>query len=319
MIQTPTLDRSVVTSIVESIGSLSAEVERLVANCNLTSIWSNAELEALPENNVWKLFRLSALSLDMPDVGLRVGGEFQVRDLGMFGRKLESSLTTNSCLQEYIKTVNRYSSHSKFWTEQEEGGVWFCRRGIDLIDVGRNEVEQFTLELMIRLVQLACGPMWKPRKVRIQHATDQCFRGHSVYGCVELLYGQPVTAIWLSDVDRFRIVRWRDDDVTGRVRDHVRVQMHDCKPDLALVAQQLGFSVRTLQRELSDRGLDWSRLLEQVRLNHAATSLADELPICEIAHSLGYTDQANFGRAFRRWTGTTPNSYRRRFRNAETP
>jgi AraC-like DNA-binding protein len=94
--------------------------------------------------------------------------------------------------------------------------------------------------------------------------------------------------------------------------------MQDSKPDLASVAQRIGFSVRTLQRELSDRGMDWSRLLDQVRLDHAATSLASETPICKIAHSLGYTDQANFGRAFRRWTGTTPKSYRKQVRNLKT-
>ena len=32
--------------------------------------------------------------------------------------------------------------------------------------------------------------------------------------------------------------------------------------------------------------------------------------IVEIAHDLGYNDQANFTRAFRRWTGLTPTEYR---------
>jgi AraC-like DNA-binding protein len=306
-----------VTSIVKSIESLGADVERLVASCGLASIWSNPNLAALPEDHVWRLFERSAHSLDMPDVGLRIGAGFHVRDLGMFGRKLESSLTTYSCLREYIKTVNRYSSHSKFWIEQQEGGVWFCRRGIDLIDVGRNEVEQFALELMIRLVQLGCGPKWMPRGVRVQHAENECFLEHPAYGCVTLHCGQPVTAIWISDVDSVRLVRWRDDDITGCVRDYVRAGLQDSKPDLASVAQRLGFSVRTLQRELSDRGLDWSRLLDQVRMDHAAQSLAGETPICEIAQSLGYTDQANFGRAFRRWTGTTPHSYRKQVHHPE--
>jgi AraC-like DNA-binding protein len=186
-----------------------------------------------------------------------------------------------------------------------------------LIDVGRNEVEQFALELMIRLVQLACGPKWMPRGVRVQQAENECFRTHPSYNCVTLHCSQPVTAIWISDVDSVRLVRCRDDDISGCVRDLVRAGLQDSKPDLATVAQRLGFSVRTLQRELSDRGLDWSRLLDQVRMEHADQSLAGETPICEIAQSLGYTDQANFGRAFRRWTGTTPHSYRKQVHNSE--
>jgi AraC-like DNA-binding protein len=32
--------------------------------------------------------------------------------------------------------------------------------------------------------------------------------------------------------------------------------------------------------------------------------------LVEIAHQLGYFDQANFNRAFRRWAGVTPSEYR---------
>ena len=312
MSQTPTLDRSIIKSIVKSIELLGADAERLVASCELSAIWSDPAPDALPEHHVWRLFERTARSLDLPEIGLLVGAGFQVHDLGVFGRKLEWSLTAYSCLLEYTRTVNRYSSHSRFWLERQDGGVWFCRRGIDLIDVGRNEVEQFTLELMIRLVQLACGPKWSPSHVRAQHVMDECFRTRPAYDRVERSSGQPVTAIWISDSESLQLVRWRDDEMTGSVRDLIRVGVQDSKHELASVAQQLGYSVRTLQRELSDRGLDWSRLIEQVRLDHAAKSLAGKTPVCEIAHGLGYTDQSNFGRAFRRWTGTTPNSYRKR-------
>ena len=39
--------------------------------------------------------------------------------------------------------------------------------------------------------------------------------------------------------------------------------------------------------------------------------LASGLKLMEIAFLLGFTDPNSFFRAFRRWTGTTPDSYRR--------
>lgn len=311
MASAPTIDGGIVKSVVQSITSLGADAERLVESCGLSAIWQDPTQDAFREDRVWKLFEVSANSLQMPDLGLRVGAEFRVRDLGAFGRTLESNLTTFSCLKEYVGTVTRYSSHSQFWLDGKEGGAWFCRRGIELIDVGCNEVEQFTLELMIRLVQLGCGPQWTPRRLRIQQADDSCFRRHPVYDCMETRFGQSVTAIWISDLDLVRMIRLRDDDVTVRVRDHIRLAMRDSVPSISMVAQQLGYSVRSLQRSLSERGIVWSRLLDQARLGHATTLLASDMSILAIAHNLGYTDQANFGRAFRRWTGLTPNNYRR--------
>ncbi len=35
-----------------------------------------------------------------------------------------------------------------------------------------------------------------------------------------------------------------------------------------------------------------------------------QITIAEVAHRLGYTDIANFTRAFKRWTGITPSGYR---------
>lgn len=307
----PTIDRGVVTSIVTLIEAFQGDAEQLVETSGLGRFWPNPDVEMLPEDRVWKLFELSARSLDMPDIGLRVGSEFQIRDLGRFGKQLESSLTVFSCLTEYINTVNRYSSHSSFWLEMGEGGGWFCRQGIDLIEVGRREVEQFTLELMIHLVQLGCGRAWMPSQIAIQESTDRFFRDNPDYDCVQIRCRQPFTAVWVSSIEMLDVVHWNDDEIIGYIRDSISLGCDQAKPTITAAARQLGFSVRTLQRELSVHGLDWSRMLDGVRLRHAIRRLLSETPLAEVARELGYTDQANFGRAFRRWTGTTPRSYRR--------
>ena len=122
---------------------------------------------------------------------------------------------------------------------------------------------------------------------------------------------QPSTAVWLSSIEMLDVVPWNDDEIIGCIRDSISLGCDQAKPTITAAARQLGFSVRTLQRELSVHGLDWSQLLDGVRLRHATRLLLSEMPLAEIARELGYTDQPNFGRAFRRWTGATPRSYRR--------
>jgi AraC-like DNA-binding protein len=80
---------------------------------------------------------------------------------------------------------------------------------------------------------------------------------------------------------------------------------------LPRIAKKMHMSVRTLKRKLEADGTTFSELLEEQRRGKAVLLLRrDDLAIEEIADRLGYSDAANFTRAFRRWTGTTPKAFR---------
>ena len=77
------------------------------------------------------------------------------------------------------------------------------------------------------------------------------------------------------------------------------------------IAKQIHVSPRTLKRKLADDGTSYSELLEEQRRERAMLLLRSrELSVEEVAERLGYSDSANFTRAFRRWTGRTPNAFR---------
>jgi AraC-like DNA-binding protein len=78
------------------------------------------------------------------------------------------------------------------------------------------------------------------------------------------------------------------------------------------VAAQVGMSERTLKRRLAEHGTTFSRLVDEHRRDTAMLLLqAGELSVDAIAERAGYSDAANFTRAFRRWTGVSPRAYRR--------
>jgi|TARA_R110002110_G_scaffold151701_1_gene343989 AraC-like DNA-binding protein len=77
------------------------------------------------------------------------------------------------------------------------------------------------------------------------------------------------------------------------------------------VARQSGRTVRTLQRQFRDLSLpspDYWRLLGRAR--RAAKALPCRVPLVEIAHEYGYSDQAHMTREFVRWFGNTPSRLR---------
>ncbi len=76
-------------------------------------------------------------------------------------------------------------------------------------------------------------------------------------------------------------------------------------------------SPRTLQRRLGDEGTSVHALLDEVRRGRAAALLDADMAIGEVAYLLGYSEPSAFHRAFRRWTGVTPEAFRARTRGAE--
>jgi AraC-like DNA-binding protein len=77
------------------------------------------------------------------------------------------------------------------------------------------------------------------------------------------------------------------------------------------VARSLGMSERTLARKLSDEGLNFTEILQQLRRDLAVRYLDDQkLHVSKIAWLLGFNELSAFTHAFKRWTGKTPREMR---------
>lgn len=78
------------------------------------------------------------------------------------------------------------------------------------------------------------------------------------------------------------------------------------------IASRLALSERTLRRRLRALGTSYSEILQHVRSATAKAWLHDgRLTMESIAWRLGYTETANFRHAFKRWTGQSPQAFRR--------
>ena len=71
--------------------------------------------------------------------------------------------------------------------------------------------------------------------------------------------------------------------------------------------------VHLLIRRLRRLGTTYQQITDDFLLARAQEMLEnDELAIKQVAASLGFDNPANFGKAFRRWCGMSPGSYRKR-------
>ena len=101
------------------------------------------------------------------------------------------------------------------------------------------------------------------------------------------------------------------DALAGRVEHLLAVRGE--RLDVAAVARSLRVSRRTLARRLREGGTSYRELVDASRRQRADALLRERhLDVAEVAYALGYGDPANFGRACRRWFGTSPGGHRRR-------
>ena len=78
------------------------------------------------------------------------------------------------------------------------------------------------------------------------------------------------------------------------------------------VADLLHMSDRTLKRQLAAESTSFSTIVDEVRYRHATSLLSrTDYSLEQIADELGYSDVANFSRAFKRWSGRSPSNWRK--------
>jgi AraC-like DNA-binding protein len=116
----------------------------------------------------------------------------------------------------------------------------------------------------------------------------------------------------LQSVAETRLKGLGDDSLGESVRQVLAKALNGSAPVLTDIAARLHLSARTLQRKLAADGLSFSQLLDDVRREQALHRLRiGTTHLVELAYMLGFVDTNSFYRAFRRWTGTTPEKYRK--------
>lgn len=102
-----------------------------------------------------------------------------------------------------------------------------------------------------------------------------------------------------------------DGGIVAQLRASIINNLSQDQARLALIAQELGLSPRTLQRKLSELGTNFQQVLDQTRHELAKDYLRQrQLNLADIAFLLGYQEQSAFNHAFKGWFGISPGSYR---------
>lgn len=105
----------------------------------------------------------------------------------------------------------------------------------------------------------------------------------------------------------------QQNEIVEQVRKAIVRLLREGEPDIERISAQLCCSTRTLQRKLREAGTGFRAELNLVRYELAQSYLLDpRLQITDISMLLGYSEHSAFSRAFKSWSGESPQEARNR-------
>jgi len=127
----------------------------------------------------------------------------------------------------------------------------------------------------------------------------------------EFAFANSVLTSTLDDWIEEHLSKFNDELISYKVQKYLLKHLAYDDIDQNNVADHLNLSPRMLQRKLKEEGVSYTELLDSCRQKLAFKLISDEtIPLSELTFILGFTDQSNFSRAFKRWSGSTPHQYR---------
>ena len=258
--------------------------------------------------------------------GLRVAESVTLEAFGDFGALLLRSRNVFEYLTTGCRIIPMITTNEHFWLEFENGTVRFCHLEED---VDRPiEAYLLVLGLTTATIRSVVGDCWVPAEVTVPTEPppgladlSDSFRNvrrdaSRVYA--SFTFPESILTVPMARPETPVRPSGEIDFTTGyptafesSIRHLTRALVLDGSADLPTAAEAAGMSVRTFQRRLAECGALFSSLVLEARISIAETWLREsDRPITDIAHGLGYSDSANFTRAFRRTNGLSPRAYR---------
>lgn len=263
-------------------------------------------------------------------LGLLIGKKAQFSNIGPLRFLVLNAASMRDAMQSLFNYGSMWYRGQKLDLQEDQGYARICMR-IDGDIPGKEQYQTAYLVAMVSIIELILGKPWRPSLVRISYPKPKCAHLYDkAFGC-PVWFGQSQHEILFPEEQLDQKRAGHDHQLDQFLRQHLsELQSHDhadmigqiCKIiedllphrscNVERVAEYFSIHRFTLYRYLNKHQTNFESLLETTRKKIAVKLLKNKkLMIIEVANQVGYDDQANFTRAFKRWYGITPGRWRR--------
>ena len=263
-------------------------------------------------------------------LGLLVGMQAQPSHLGLTGFLCRAAPTVEHALKTLVQNIDLH----------EEGGVLTLSFEPEFVTLqyavlvpglhSLDQISELSVTFMHRTMQFLCGENWRAAQVRLERPEPADPRPYRQYFQADVYFNSAETSVMMSrdclarqppsadsllfkyllnEAKALHKLQHREliDELPAALRRGLlneKFSAHD-------IAEMFGIHERTLHRRLRAARTSFRVELDKARMDISHQLLENTtLPVSSIATALGYADSSGFIRAFRRWCGTCPSSWR---------
>lgn len=284
-----------------------------------------------PVSGMTRLWRAALELTGNPAIGLKVAEQVQPASLHALGLSVLASATPGDALQRVARYSRIVTNAADIQIKPVGSHVEMCFHVLDQdVDIAFEAFDAF-IGNIVKLGRMLTQRDVSPTRIELMRPTppdtrpyERLFRCPVTFGCdihkiiFEAAYldetlpsANPELAQLNDQVIVDYLARFDRSQVAVQVRNLIIQRLPSGEPSQDEIASALHMSVRSLQRRLGEEDTSFKSLLEEIRKELACQYLKQqEKSIGEVTFLLGFSDQSNFSRAFKRWVGKAPGEFR---------
>ncbi len=320
-------------AIVRHLRACGADLSSLLERFELPPDIDTLETVPVTARGLADLMEAASLLLSEPYLALRLPAELEFPRYGLAELAARASPTVRDAFSRVAKYAQLICPHLEITFEEQDGEARIRNRTLGHPRGTGRHMHEYGLAKAMHTCRSESGRPVNALRVWFMHARPRDLAPlERFFGTEELSFGcadngLALPAEWLdlpmrggdprmlATIEPMAEAALRAqptlNDFAARVAGHLRSRLPE-GASMEEVARALHMSERTLQRRLEQEGTRFSDVLDGVRESLARQWVSDRaLTLADVTYRLGFSDLPTFSRAFKRWTGKPPGTFRR--------
>jgi len=282
----------------------------------------------IPARTIYQFLEKTADAANDLYLGFSIGQNLDLQDWEPIAHAVAEAETVGDLLNRFIINALDHSSSTRYFLRTEGDRSTFGLKRTTDLSFAPAQNDAFYLGFLTRLLMHSTGASWDAPSVLVKVADPDAvppmleplrivkgdYRGIQLSFPTEWQF-EPFEKTAFQTGNRIPAASQLPGSLIDSIHHALSPHIHESNLTVDRAAGICGFTRRRLARDLRQRGTTLAKEIAHLRAMRAGKVLVEsDCRISEVALCVGFLDPTVFSRAFKNWTGQSPQEYRKNTR-----